>query len=304
MRFWLSTMVFGLLLLFTSGCGEQKQESLPHGERPRLISLAPSITEILQALDAADELVGITRFCPWDSSQWGQQPQRLGNMQNPSLENILLLRPDQVLGSAFLGPASQLAIESRGIPCPVFLHQGMEGLIDDIERLGEISGKEDGARELVERLRNTRIHPHSDEKMPLALILYGVHPFYAAGSGSFAGEYLEWAGAQNATENTHSAWPELSGESLIKIDPDVIFIAVEGNDPSKKRASLLASMEKIPEWRLVRAYQQKSIYLIPNDDLTVPGPRALKTIPRLAATLGTGDLSAKSYSPLFDEGSP
>src|SRR3990172_9356618 len=144
----LSTLCFSARLV-TDQTG--RRVTIP--EHPvRLISLAPSITETLFALGLGDRLVGETDYCQYPPE--AQKKPHVGPILNPSLEKIVSLKPDLVLGSAEANrrqTAGQL--ERLGIPLYGVTAHTVEGPLASIEDLGRVLGCEEEARSLVGALR-------------------------------------------------------------------------------------------------------------------------------------------------------
>ena len=194
----------------------------------RVISVAPSLTDLVQALHAEDHLVGISDFCVWESEL--PEPPRIGKTLAPSKEEILRLKPDMVL---VYQEQQELInfLKEAGIPYVDFAHETMGDIYDSLNILGELFGREaeaaDKVREigsLLLRLERTVEVPSSP---PRVLLIVGREPgslknIYAVGHGDFLSELLENLGAENAYEGP-LAYPRFSVEGIAAMDPDLII---------------------------------------------------------------------------------
>src|SRR6185436_4868000 len=119
----------------------------------RIVSLAPSITETLFAIGLDSRIVGVTTYCDYPPE--AKTKESIGDTLKPSLEKIIGLKPDLVIVST----ASQLEqsvrrLDELGIPVYISNPRDLEGLLNSIERIGEIAGAPDRANELTRQLRS------------------------------------------------------------------------------------------------------------------------------------------------------
>ncbi len=131
---------------------------IPH-EPKRIVSTAPSITETLFALGLGDRVVGVTRYCnypPEVLEKIGKgEITVIGGYTDPSLEKILELEPDLVIGHNLLKPEFVEKIEDAGIPIVVVkTSETIQGVYDDIELIGKACWADDAASKLVEKLKS------------------------------------------------------------------------------------------------------------------------------------------------------
>lgn len=184
----------------------------------RIVSLAPSNTEILFALGLADKIVAVTDMCDYPAE--ARAKPKLGGFE-PNLVLAIGEYPDLV---------SQL--ESKGLIVIALQPKDLQGILTDIELVGQITGTETRASELVgdvrqridsvvERVKGTprrrvffELDASADSSTP-----------WTAGPGSFAHALIELAGGENVAQDAPAPWVQFSAEEIVRSDPQVIILA-------------------------------------------------------------------------------
>lgn len=246
----------------------------------RIVSLAPSLTEIMYALDLEDRLVGVTAYCDYPPA--AQQKPSVGDVLNPSLETIVQLRPDVVLGTtAGNRRATVQALEQLGVPLYGVDAHSVEGIFDSIRHLAELTSVPARGEELVGRLqrRLAAIPVPPEGSPPRVLFIVWLEPLITAGSDTFLNDVLRRAGAESVTADLEPDWPRLSLEEVIERDPD--YLVVPSTDIL--RASLDRVVRKGP-WQRLRAVRQGRIIWL-DEAVLRPGPRVAQVIEELARAL-------------------
>lgn len=193
----------------------------------RLVTLAPSLTDLVVALGASERLVGVTRFD--DAAEVASLP-RVGGYSDPSAETILHLKPDVVLCQP--APGNRGAVElvaAAGIAVRVFPLESLADVTRAIEHIGTLLGRSEAARALLARIEAARTRAREaarrrGRRLRVA-VLYDVEPLVAAGPGSFADELLTDAGADNVIARAAQPFPQVPLETLLARRPDVILLA-------------------------------------------------------------------------------
>ena len=240
-------------------------------EPRRLVSLAPSLTEIVFLLGQEGKLVGVTRYCNYPP-QAGALP-RIGGVADPDIERIVAAAPDLVLCTTDGNPKEKVrAIEEMGIPCFASSPQDLSGITFAIERIGALLGVPDKARSEARalRARAARASRAVDGRRPKVLFVLSTSPVIVAGKGTFLDELIRRTGAVNDAAAYAGRYPRLSTEDLLKAAPDLIFLAA------------MAGVEKFPpevtRWKEIPAFRDGEIVMLDGDLVTRPGPRMVAAL--------------------------
>jgi iron complex transport system substrate-binding protein len=245
----------------------------------RIVSLAPSLTEIVFLLGRGDSLVGVTRFCNVPAAAAGLP--KIGGVSDPDVERVVALAPDLVLCTTDGNPRDKVrALEEMGIPCFAVAPQDLDAVFTAIERLGVLLGAAERGRAEAGALRRRARHappPSPDAEKPVALFVVSTAPIIAAGEGTFMDELLRLAGGRNAATRFSGRYPRLSVEELVAARPDVIFVAG------------MAGVERFPpevsRWKEIPAFRDGAVITLDGDLVTRPGPRLVTALERVSAVL-------------------
>jgi len=200
----------------------------PRGEVRRLVTLAPSLTDVVLALGAGDRLVGVSRF---DERPEVARLPRVGGFVDPSVEAVLALHPDLVLAQP--GPGNRRAVETLAeLGAPVLLLP--LGTVADVLAAERATGKALGLAEQGEALARgleatrARVRERARARRPVrVLLVYGFEPLVVAGPGGFADELLSDAGAVNVAGDAASPYPVYSVERALQGRPELILDAAD-----------------------------------------------------------------------------
>ncbi|MGF1448274.1 MAG: ABC transporter substrate-binding protein [Opitutales bacterium] len=256
----------------------------------RVVSLAPSTTEIVYALGAGERLVGRTRFCDFPPEV--SEVPVIGAIQGTRPEALLTHRPDLVLVSDLTPPSEIERMERLRLQVLVLNHHGLDGIFQDIELAGRALGRTEAAQSLNAQLQSTRDQVRqrlagiAPEEYPRVLLTFGPLEIYAPGGGTYPDRLLREAGGRNIAANASSPWPKLSLEAILEADPQVIFVSVDPDDhPELDSTALLQRYRAHDAWKRIDAVQQGKVYRLDADRLNRPGPRAISLLPEVAERL-------------------
>ena len=245
----------------------------------RIVSTAPSITEILYALGLGDSVVGDTTFCTYPPE--ARNKPKVGTFLQPDLERILALRPTLVL--VIKNPIGVTAkLRSLGLHAEELDQDSVAGIRASITQVGELTGRRNEAARLNASLETQFAEVRAlaaKYRRPSVLFLVGRAPgtlqgMVGAGGGTFIDELLQLAGANNALAGSAMQYPNVSLEQILTRDPDVIldmgdFAHAEGR-PGQPEPQVLALWSAYPR---LRAVQQQRVRVIASDVFVRPGPR-------------------------------
>jgi iron complex transport system substrate-binding protein len=245
----------------------------------RVVSMAPSLTEIVFLLGRDGSLVGVTRFCNVPAA--ASALPKIGGVSDPDVERIVALSPDLVLCTTDGNPRDKVrALEEMGIPCFAVAPQDLEAVFAAIERLGVLLGDEERGRAEAAALRRRALLARpssSDVEIPSVLFVVSTTPVIAAGEGTFMDELVRLAGGRNAAARFSGRYPRLSVEELVAARPDVIFVA--------GMAGVERFSPEITRWKEVPAFRDAAVITLDGDLVTRPGPRLVTALERVSAAL-------------------
>jgi iron complex transport system substrate-binding protein len=266
--------------------GERASE--PTLDAPRMISLAPSLTESLVFVGARDRLVGKTRFCLWPAGAV-EQITVVGGMADPSVETLLALRPDVVVATPMTPRPVVQRLEALGLQVRMFDQRGIDGVLADLATLSALARVDATARIEALMQRVTRLKAAlatiPESARPAVLVLYGLDGLHSAGTGTFPSDIIAAAGGHNVVAAANSTWPTLAIEQIVAWDPEVILVTADhlGDEP-RVRAGI-AALPTRPVWSGLRAVRNDRVLLVGDSALSIPGPRTVDAVERLAREL-------------------
>ena len=198
----------------------------------RIVSLVPSVTEIIYALGGQERLVGVTDFCDWPP-QVREKPS-VGGMVAPNLEIIVALRPDLVVATSE-GNSQETLEQLKRLNLPVLAvnpHR-LSDVMMLIAQLGELTGRQSAVDSLVESLvRRVHTVERAVRPYPRPKVLYVLwpDPLIVPGREGLVTELIELAGGASVTAQEPASYPRFSLEAVAARSPEVIILARHGGD--------------------------------------------------------------------------
>jgi iron complex transport system substrate-binding protein len=257
-------------------------EGAPSRQPLRIMALSAALTEMLFAVVPDSEIVGVSHACNYPPDKVANKPKV--NTYPVDFERIIMLKPELVLaeeGIVSFETAAQL--ERLKIPCYFFKYDRLADIWAAMDTIGVLTGHKRRARLVSDSLRRVQqtfeITLNGEGSTPRVLSLVSDKPIYAWGRETMMTDQLRLAGGANAiTERFAKAYPELTREYVLKLNPDVIF----GGDMRSLDSSFF---NFYPELRSIKAYRNHQCYKLDADISTRPGPRALQSVERMKALL-------------------
>jgi iron complex transport system substrate-binding protein len=224
----------------------------------RIVSLVPSVTEIVFSLGAAERLVGRTDFCDYPAAV--KTKPSVGGMVNPSLETLVALRPDLVVATDEGNREETVRqLQHLGIPTYLVHANRVAETVDLIARVGELTGRQREVPRLTsEMLRRIEAVRRAVAPFPRPRVLYVLwpDPLIVPGRASMLTELIDVAGGASITASDGDAYPRFSLEAAVARAPEVIILADHSTGtstagrPSPEKWQRLASMPAIRAGRL------------------------------------------------------
>ena len=195
----------------------------------RIISLAPSNTEILYALNLEDTIVGVTEYCNYPPEAKAKPV--IGGFSTPDLEKLIAASPDLVLATSMHQKKVIPRLQELGIPVLTLDPKSLDGILESISLVGTVTGKEKEASRVVAEMR-TKIKSVTYKtdnllltQKPRVLFITWYNPFMAAGLGTIQDELIRKAGGVNIAQNLYGQ-ASISLEAVVTANPEVIIAGV------------------------------------------------------------------------------
>jgi len=245
----------------------------------RVVTLAPSTAELLYAVGAGPELVGVPSEAdyPPEVKRLG----KIGSYSNPDPEAIIAMKPDLAV-VAFGNPRPLLdQLRARKIPVYVSHPKTVAQLLASMRGLGKLTGHpaqgEQTARGFEKRL--SAVTGALKGRPPVrSVVMVWDQPITVAGSGAFLHDVLRLAGGVNAAGDLAQPYPTVDPEQFTVRNPAAIVFA--GHDATRVREAAGR-----PGIRSTAAARNRRIFAVPEDFLIRPGPRLIEGIERTARGL-------------------
>jgi iron complex transport system substrate-binding protein len=260
-----------LLLAFTAACRPREEAKGEAVSGPRVVSLVPAVTEMLFAVGAGPQVVGVSSF-DTTPAEVATRP-RVGALLDPDVERILSLKPDLVVtyGSQ---DALQQQLARAKIATFTYRHGGIGDTLATLEAIGARTGHADAGREAAQMLRAqlTSVRMRVDGRpRPKVLLVFGREPgsirnVWASGGKGFLHELLDVAGADNVFADVDRENVQATSELLLTRAPEVIVeLRAEGRaDESPSPWLALPGLPAVKSGRIVS---------LRGGQFVVPGPR-------------------------------
>ncbi|HWR60747.1 MAG TPA: cobalamin-binding protein, partial [Clostridia bacterium] len=240
----------------------------------RIISLSPSNTEILFALGAGTKVVGVTSYC--DYPEEAKKVEQVGTFDGPNMELIRKAQPDVVL-AGYIQEEAVKALENMGITVIVTEAESFEAIYKSIEIIGQITGTEAKADEIITGMKDKIAEIQEKTKgkeKPVVFYVVWADPLTTAGSKTFINDVIKTAGGINVAEKVEG-WASYSTEQLMQDNPEILVAALHSTDRGMNKEDL--SKHKI--FSKLECVKAGKVYVMPDDNvISRPGPRIVQAI--------------------------
>jgi ABC-type Fe3+-hydroxamate transport system substrate-binding protein len=242
----------------------------------RVICLMPSVTDTVFALGAGDDVVAVSDYTKYPAE--AVKKPSVGDLIKPSLETIVALHPDLVIGYQPKGPMEVTGqLERLGIPVFLVTPHGISGILHTVETIGLALNRSSQADVLVRSLQarvdavRTRT---KGEPGPRVLMPIWYDPITTIGKNAFITEIIEVAGGHSVTDDLTAEWPQISMEVVLERAPDALVL-VRGGKTS------LQTLQGRPGWSSLAAVQHQRVYYV-DDRINIASPVAIDVLEDLA----------------------
>ena len=253
-------------------------------EYKRIISLAPSATESLYELGIDEELIANTVYC----SDGNFKKEKIGTVTEPNIEKIISLNPDLIIATKE-GNYKTVIEKMIRLKLTVYVmepYSDFEDVCNNFQTLADYLGKSDEAKKIItdvkEEILNLSDETVNKNKEKIFWEV-GANPIFTVGKQSFVNEYNKYINGINVFENIDMRYPNISAESVIEKNPDIILLVNMGD----------VSDQEIYKWnkyKNIAAVKNNKIYLLEADDIFTPTQKKfLKGIKVLRKKLNIGE---------------
>lgn len=286
-----------LLLTFALSCAATPDSAAPsalevtdhlgrtvklEGTPQRIVSLAPSNTEIVYALGLADRLVAVTDYCDYPPE--AKEKPSIGGFSTPNIEEIIAQEPDLILATSIHEDKVLPQLEDKGMTVLVLHPKTVALVLEAIKLVGRVSGVEDNAETLVDAMEQ-RIKAVTDrteglapEQRPPTFYVVWHDPLMTAGSGTLQNELIAMAGGVNIAQNTED-YAEISLEAVVAANPAVIIAATSHGSMEEQNYLYVREESRL---RDTKAHQTDRVHAIDGNLTSRPGPRIVDGLEGLA----------------------
>ncbi len=245
----------------------------------KIISLAPSVTELLYLLGADDRLIGVTTHCDWPED--AKRKPKIGTLLNPNYEIILAAHPDLIIAStAGNDRAAVYKLAELGLPVFVTAPRSVDGIFETTLAVGRVTDRAAEGARLVAQMK-ARLQEVKCRLAGLpptrAFFITWFDPLLAPGRRTFENDVLALADVVSITAGSEEFYPRYSLEQILAQKPEVILTVNHEGTP-------LPDLRHIAGWRSLKAVQQGRVYVL-SEVLQHPSPRFVDGVEELARKL-------------------
>lgn len=271
-------------IVLTDGLGRTVTLAAP---AQKIVSLAPSNTEILYAIGAGSQMVGRDEFSDYPAEAAGLASVG-GSMGKYSLETIASLQPDLVLAAEINTPEQVQSLEDLGLTVYYLANpKDLSGMYENLKIVAQLSGRESEAAALIESLQG-RVQAVEDKIAAGSAVVSAFYELdgntdpskpWTTGKDTFLSQLIGMAGGTNIGDSLEGSYAQMSQEELLVQDPAVILLG---------DAAYGVTVEQVaarPGWDALQAVKNNKIYVFDDDLVSRPGPRLVDGLETLAKLL-------------------
>ena len=244
-------------------------------EPKRIVSIVPSVTEMVYAVGLGDRLVGVTQWCTYPEE--AKKLPKVGDV-NINIEAVLALKPDLVVADVSMSSATIEKLRELGVPLLAVNARNISEMMDALVLLGTAGGKGNEARILAETLKDrvekVKKSVASAKAKPSVFVEIWNEPLMTAGSDTYVHELITIAGGRNIAGKT-TGWPMFSAEAVIAENPDLILLTNFNRDEAMGRKA----------WASLSAVKSGNVVEFNPDLLVRACPRLIDGLEMLAKLL-------------------
>ena len=248
----------------------------------RIISIAPSNTEILFALGLADKIVAVTDYDDYPPE--AEMKPSIGGFSTPNIEEIVALSPDIIIAASIHEDKIIPQLEAKGLTVLALDPNNLDEVLAAVTLIGKATGQEKEASGLVAEMQSRikavtdKTDSLSQEQKPRVFYIVWHDPLMAPGSGTFQDDLIRKAGGINIAQELTS-WTTISLEAVIEANPEVMIAGVSHGSLTDLNFQFIKTE---PRLRDTDARRNDRVYDVDGDLASRPGPRIIDGLEKFA----------------------
>lgn len=256
------------------GCGREAQQQKKNVEpRPqRIVSLSPSVTEILYGVGAWPQVIAVSQFCSYPEDV--KNKPRVNGWDKTNLEQVMALKPDFVIGVDAQEPFLRDKLNGLGVRSLFLKSQTLADIFASIEEIGRATGHEQEATDLsaktqreIDAVRKAVAdRPHPRVLCVVDRVPGTIRDLYTATRGSYLDELIRIAGGESIAPVAEHGYGKINKEAVLTLNPEVIIDMVQGSKGNFGEDPV-AVWNELGE---VRAVRDKRIYSMTDPSVIHP----------------------------------
>lgn len=251
---------------------------IPVTKPTRIISLSPSSTEIIYAIGAQNQLIGVTNVCDYPLAATFLP--KIGSFEKPDLETIISFKPDLVIAGGNIHQPLIKALKKLNINVVSIDPHSLQDILTSIDIIGTLTHEKVKSTALIAKLKNSI--PNNSRTLlnntPTVFLEIWDNPLISVGNNSYINDILRQAGTINVMNSKKSAYVLCDLEMLYTYNPD-IYLILKHDKYSR------SSLRKPSFLEDITAFREQRIYYISEDYLARPGPRSFQALTELTAII-------------------
>jgi iron complex transport system substrate-binding protein len=260
----------------------------------KIISMAPSTTEIVFALGLDEKVVGVDSYSdyPYDFSAWiaAGNMTSVGDFSNPNMEVVASLEPDLILATGGVQAETVGTLRDLGYKVLVLDPSNINGVLMNIELIGNATGKTAEAKALINDITSrmdavvNKVANAASKPKVYYETWYDPTSLWTAGAKAWQNELIEKAGGVNIFADQQLDYFQSSAEAVIERNPDVILVPQEGMGKGEPFWISLDAVKARPGWSSISAVQNDRVVTVDSNTIARAGPRVADILEDLAET--------------------
>jgi len=258
----------------------------------RIISLAPSATEVLFSLGMGERVAAVTRFDHYPASV--DALPKIGGFLDPNFEQVLGLQPSLVVGLSEQQETLK-SLKKLGLETLTLDHRTVSSILESFSVVGKRCAVEKNSREVTSSLnKDIQVISNAVAGKPVLRVMIVVGDsdeaalknLFISGKDGYFSELLKLAGAENVYQGQTMSMPGVSREGIIRLNPEVIFEIA--SDPVERQVDAQRILAAWQELSMVSAVRNNRVYILRDNYFSIPGPRFTLVLKKFAELLHPG----------------